>query len=71
MLIGYCESDWSCLEDDMRSASGYAFSFGNGMFLWACVMQHYVALSTTKVEYISALEAIAQATWLRFVLERF
>ncbi|CAL8998022.1 unnamed protein product [Prunus brigantina] len=29
-LIGYCDSDWSGSEDDMRSTSGYAFNLGSG-----------------------------------------
>ncbi|KAI5318038.1 hypothetical protein L3X38_037746 [Prunus dulcis] len=35
ILIGYCDSDWSGSQDDMRSTSGYAFSFGSGPFSWA------------------------------------
>ncbi|CAL2280291.1 unnamed protein product [Prunus armeniaca] len=31
-LIGYCDSDWSGSEDDMRSTSGYAFNLGSGVF---------------------------------------
>ncbi|BBN67359.1 transposable element gene [Prunus dulcis] len=58
-------------EDDMRSTSGYAFTFGSGVFSWASVKQQCVALSTAEAEYISASEATAQATWLRFVLEDF
>ncbi|KAI5336023.1 hypothetical protein L3X38_026157 [Prunus dulcis] len=71
VLIGYCDSDWSGSQDDMRSTSGYAFSFGNGVFSWASVKQHSVALSTAEAEYVSASEAITQAIWLRFVLEDF
>ncbi|KAM0981906.1 hypothetical protein EV1_014829 [Malus domestica] len=32
LLIGFCDSDWSGDEDDMKSTSGYAFSFGSGAF---------------------------------------
>ncbi|CAL2253624.1 unnamed protein product [Prunus armeniaca] len=71
VLIGFCDSDWSGSEDDMRSTSRYAFTFGSGVFSWASVKQQCVALSTAEVEYISASEATAQATWLRFVLEDF
>ncbi|CAL8993818.1 unnamed protein product, partial [Prunus brigantina] len=70
-LIGYCDSDWSGSQDDMRSTSGYAFSFGSGVFSWASVKQHSVALSTAEAEYVSASEATTQAIWLRFVLEDF
>ncbi|CAL9010923.1 unnamed protein product [Prunus brigantina] len=68
---GFCDSDWSGSEDDMKSTSGYAFTFGSGVFSWASVKQQCVALSTAEAEYVSASEATAQATWLRFVLEDF
>ncbi|KAM0973674.1 hypothetical protein ACFX2C_016966 [Malus domestica] len=71
MLIGYCDSDWSGSEDDMRSTSGYAFNLGSGVFSWASVKQSSVALSTAEAEYVSAAEATAQAIWLRFVLSDF
>ncbi|KAM2687700.1 hypothetical protein EV2_010439 [Malus domestica] len=71
LLIGYCDSDWSGSEEDMKSTSGYAFSFGSGAFSWASVKQHSVALSTAEAEYVSAAEATSQAIWLRFVLKDF
>ena len=55
----------------MKNTFGYAFSFGSGVFSWASVKQHSVALSTTEVVYVSASEATTQAIWLRFVLEDF
>ncbi|CAL2280263.1 unnamed protein product [Prunus armeniaca] len=64
-------SDWFGLEDDMNSTSGYAFTFGRGVFSWAYVKQQCVAISTAAAEYVRASEATAQATWLRFVLEDF
>ncbi|KAM1320779.1 hypothetical protein ACFX2F_013932 [Malus domestica] len=70
-LIGYCDSDWTGSEDDMRSTSGYAFTLGSGMFSWASIKQNTVALSTAEAEYVSAAEATSQAKWLRFVLEDF
>ncbi|KAI5336241.1 hypothetical protein L3X38_015508 [Prunus dulcis] len=71
LLVGYCDSDWSGSEEDMKSTSGYAFSFGSGAFSWASVKQHSVALSTAEAEYVSAAKATSQAIWLRFVLEDF
>ncbi|KAB2610770.1 hypothetical protein D8674_018802 [Pyrus ussuriensis x Pyrus communis] len=61
VLIGYCDSDWSGCEDDMKSTSGYAFTFGSGVFSWASMKQHSVALSTVEAEYVSAAEATTQA----------
>ncbi|CAL8994830.1 unnamed protein product, partial [Prunus brigantina] len=54
VLVGYCDSDWSGSQDDMRSTSGYAFSFGSGVFSWASVKQHSVAFSTAEAKYVSA-----------------
>ncbi|TQD70894.1 hypothetical protein C1H46_043569 [Malus baccata] len=71
VLTGYCDSDWAGSEDDMKSTSGYAFSFGSGAFSWASIKQSSVALSTAEAEYVSAAEATAQAIWLRFVLSDF
>ncbi|CAL2277744.1 unnamed protein product [Prunus armeniaca] len=70
-LIGYCDSNWSGSEDDLRSTSGCAFNLGSGVFSWASVKQSSVALSTAEAEYVSAAEATAQAIWLRFVLSYF
>ncbi|KAB2608123.1 retrovirus-related Pol polyprotein from transposon TNT 1-94 [Pyrus ussuriensis x Pyrus communis] len=52
MLIGYCDSDWSGSPDDSKSTSGYAFSFGSGVFSWASVKQSCVALSTAEAEFV-------------------
>ncbi|KAM1352235.1 hypothetical protein ACFX2H_031853 [Malus domestica] len=35
ILIGYYDSDWSGDEIDMKSTSGYVFSFRSGVFSWA------------------------------------
>ena len=61
VLIGYCDSDWAGSEDDMKSTSRYAFSFGSGAFSWASIKQSSVALSTAEAEYVSAAEATTQA----------
>ncbi|KAM1480911.1 hypothetical protein ACFX2I_028001 [Malus domestica] len=53
MLIGFCDSDWSGSIEDSKSTSGYAFSFGSGVFSWASVKQNCVALSTAEAEYIT------------------
>ncbi|XP_016667387.1 uncharacterized mitochondrial protein AtMg00810-like [Gossypium hirsutum] len=31
-LVGYIDSDWAGLSDDMKSTSGYAFTLGSTMF---------------------------------------
>ncbi|XP_019056987.1 PREDICTED: uncharacterized protein LOC109116286 [Tarenaya hassleriana] len=34
-LVGYSDSDWAGCVDDMRSTSGFCFSFGSGCFSWS------------------------------------
>ena len=36
-LIRFCDANWAGSEDDSRSSSGYAFSFGSGVFSWALI----------------------------------
>ena len=68
-LVGFCDADWGGSEDDSRSTSGYAFSFGSGVCSWISVKQGSVALSTAEAEYVSASEATAQVMWLRSILD--
>ncbi|KAM1569577.1 hypothetical protein ACFX10_034684 [Malus domestica] len=44
ILIGYCDNDWAGSEDDMRSTSGYVFS-------WALIKHNKVVLLTEEAEY--------------------
>nr|GLL27425.1 hypothetical protein VITISV_013542 [Ipomoea trifida] len=64
-LHGYFDSDWAGSLDDMRSTSGYFFSFGSGCFSWSSTKQDVVAQSTAEAEYVAAALAVNQALWLR------
>ena len=33
-LQGFSDSDWAGCPDDMKSTTGYVFSFGSGVFSW-------------------------------------
>ena len=43
ILYGFANSDWVRSYDDMRSTSGYLFSFGLGYFSWSSKKQEVVA----------------------------
>ena len=45
-LVGFSDSDWGGSIDDMRSTSGYCFTFGSGFFSWCSKKQEIVAQST-------------------------
>ncbi|XP_016690501.1 secreted RxLR effector protein 161-like [Gossypium hirsutum] len=66
-LVGYSDSDWAGLVDDMKSTSGYFFTLGSGVFSWSSNKQQTVAQSTAETEYIVAATAV-QAIWLRKLL---
>ena len=51
-LVGYCHSDWGGNIDDMKSTSGYIFSFGSGVFSWSLKKQQTVAQSSYEAEYV-------------------
>lgn len=67
-LQGYSDSDWAGSPDDMKSTSGYCFSFGSGIFSWCSKKQEVVAQSTAEAEFIAATAAVNQALWLRKIL---
>ena len=64
-LHDYSDSDWAGCVDDMRSTSGYCFSFGSAIFSWCSKKQEIIAQSTAKVEYVAAAAAVNQALWIR------
>ncbi|KAJ8641623.1 hypothetical protein MRB53_018317 [Persea americana] len=64
-LHGYSDSDWAGCVDDMRSTSGYCFSFGSAIFSWCSKKQEAIAQSTAEAEYVAAAAAVNQALWLR------
>ncbi|KAK9668714.1 hypothetical protein RND81_13G080700 [Saponaria officinalis] len=53
-LIAYSDSDWAGSVDDTKSTSGYAFTFGSGVFSWNSKKQDIVAQSTAEAEYVAA-----------------
>ncbi|CAA0805773.1 cysteine-rich RLK (RECEPTOR-like protein kinase) 8 [Striga hermonthica] len=66
---GFSDSDWAGSIDDMRSTTGYCFSFGSGAFSWSSKKQDVVAQSTAKAKFIAANAAVNQAIWIRKILE--
>src|SRR5579862_3190993 len=55
--------------DDMKSTSGYTFSFGSRIFSWTSKKQNSVAHSSAEVEYVATATTASQAIWLRRIFE--
>ena len=62
----YYDSAGSGIES--KSTSGCCFSLRSAMISWISRKKNFVALSTTKVEYITASVASREAVWLRNLL---
>ena len=65
---GFSDSDWAGYVDDMRSTSGYCFSFGSGFFSQCSKKQDIVTQSTAEAEYIATATVANQALWIRKLL---
>jgi hypothetical protein len=57
-------------KDSRRSTTWYVLTIGGTSISWILKLQKIVSLSTTKVEYVAAIEASKEMIWLqRFVEE--
>lgn len=54
--------------DDIKSNSRYCFKLGLEIFSWCSKKQETLAQSTAEAEFIVAIEAINQVSWLKTLL---
>jgi hypothetical protein len=52
-------------KDSRRSTTGYVFTIGGTIVSWILKLQKVVSLSTTKAEYVAAIEASKEMIWLQ------
>ena len=69
VLHGYSDADWVGYKDTRRSTSGYCFLLANGVISWSSKKQQFVALSSTESEYMALAKAIAEAIWIKILLQ--
>ena len=48
-----------------KSLSGYIFTLCNCAISWKTTLQPIATLSTTKAEYVAAIEGVKKAFWLQ------
>ncbi|XP_038877926.1 secreted RxLR effector protein 161-like [Benincasa hispida] len=70
-LYGYMDADYAGDLDKRRSLTSYLFLFGPNLISWKASLQPIVALSTTEAEYMTLIEAIKEALWLKGLLKDF
>jgi hypothetical protein len=57
-VIGYVDSDYASDLDKRRSLRGYVFTLPGCAISWKATLQPTIALSTTEVEYMAAVEVV-------------
>jgi hypothetical protein len=70
-LIGYSDSDYVGCKVDRKSTSGTCQFLRRSLVPWSSKKQTYVALSTTKAEYVATTQCCAQLLWMRQTLWDF
>ena len=69
VLQGYVDADMAGDKDSRRSTTGYVFTVGGTAVSWISKLQHFVALSTTKAEYVAATVSSKEMIWLHRFME--
>ncbi|RVW84652.1 Copia protein [Vitis vinifera] len=64
-VVSLLSSDWAGYVNDMRSTSGYCFSFGSTIFSWCSKKKEVIAQSTVEAEYVVVGAAVNQALWIK------
>ncbi|GKA07142.1 hypothetical protein Tco_0686366 [Tanacetum coccineum] len=61
----YTDDGFHTDKNDTKSQSGYVFVLNGGVADWKSAKQRTIAMSSTKAEYIVALEALMEVVWMR------
>ncbi|KAL0284522.1 UNVERIFIED_CONTAM: Retrovirus-related Pol polyprotein from transposon TNT 1-94 [Sesamum radiatum] len=65
ILEGCSDSNFQSDDDDAKFQSGFVFKLNGGVVAWKSSKQDTIADSTTEAEYITALEAVKEAVWMK------
>ena len=68
-LQGYVDVDFAGNIDSRKSTTGFVFTLGGTAISWASNLQKIVTFSTTKTEYVAAIEVGNEIIWLHGFLD--
>ena len=69
-LMVYSDADWTGCPNTYQSTSGYAVFFGDNLILWSSKRQYTVSRSNAEAEYYDVSNIVAEASWLRQLLQK-
>jgi hypothetical protein len=70
-FLGYLDANYAGCKVDRKSTFGTCQFLGRSLFSWSSKKQNSVALSTPKVEYVTAGSCCAQLLWMRQTLKDY
>eukprot|EP00253_Pinus_taeda_P003566 PITA_03566 len=68
-ICRYVDANYASDLDKNRSTTGYVFTLVGGEIRWMSKLQETISLSTTKVEYIAALDTCKEEILLKGLLD--
>lgn len=68
-LQGYVDSNYAGNKNTRKSTTAYFYTWDGNCVSWKVQQQSIIALSSTEAEYIAAVEASKEATWMKGILK--